>query len=229
MVEAKKPGVSDRIFQEMKQMIFERKWEPGSRLPSEQAMCEIFGVSRVTVRNALLRLNALGLIETHLGDGSYVKKLDTGTRINNLIPVAYLEQDINTILEFRMEVESGACALAARKATKKDVTGLKRILKKMLALQNDLDVLALMDLEFHYSIAQISRNSLIIKTYEIVGDIYGRHMKRMVNAMGGDLGVYYHKRIVAAIEERNSAVAREVMYEHIYKNLEFANSKGVYL
>jgi len=225
VTETKKARVSDQVFRDMKQMIFERKWEPGSRLPSEQAMCELFGVSRVTVRNALLRLKALDLIETYLGDGSYVKKLDSVARINGLIPAAYLEEDFESILEFRMEVESGACALAARKATKKDVAQLRRLLKKMLSLQDDLEALSLMDLEFHYTIAQISRNNLLIKTYEVVGDIYARHMKRMVNSMGGDLGVYYHERIVTAIENRDPVAAREIMSEHIYKNLEFIRQK----
>jgi len=211
----------------MKQKIFDRTWEPGSRLPSEQAMCAIFGVSRVTVRNALLRLNALGLIETYLGDGSYVKEPTTASSMNSLIPVAYLENDFKTILEFRMEVESGACALAAQRSTKRDIAGLRRIVKKMLSLQQDLDELAVVDLEFHYTIAQISRNNLIIKTYEIVSDVYAQHMKRMVNCMGGDLGVYYHDKIVTAIAEHDHAAARESMYEHIYKNLEFVQQSRI--
>jgi GntR family transcriptional repressor for pyruvate dehydrogenase complex len=80
-----------------------------------------------------------------------------------------------------------------------------------------------MDLEFHYTIARITRNSLMIRTYEIISDVYSHHMKRVVNAMGGDLGVYYHGRIVEAIESRNSTAAREIMCEHIYKNLEFCS------
>jgi len=220
----KKTRVSEEVFQEMKQMILEQQWKPGSKLPSEQALCDIFGVSRVTIRSALHRLNALDLVETYLGDGSYVKKLESGVSINNLIPTVYFEDDFETILEFRMEVESGACAIAARKATKKDIAGLKRILKRIEALQDDLESLALMDLKFHYTIAKISRNSMIIKTYEIISDVYASHMKRMVGAMGGNLGMYYHDRIVAAIEAHDAEAAREIMYKHIYSNLEFIHA-----
>ena len=223
--EQKKGRVSDQVLEEMKQMIYERKWVSGERLPSEQALCEMFGVSRVTIRSVLSNLKALNLIETHLGDGSYVKHLDAGARINDLIPTVYLEDDVKSVLEFRMEIESGTCALAAQKATKRDVAYLKRLLKEMLTLQDDLDALCVADLEFHYAIAKISRNSLIIKTYEVIGDVYTHHMKRMVSAMGGDLGVYYHTEIVRAIEEHNAPLAREVMYEHIQKNLEFFAEK----
>lgn len=225
MLGKSKVGVSENVFQELKQKILKQQWKPGDKLPSERVLCETYGVSRVTIRNALVRLTTLGLIEVHLGDGSYVKKLDSGSNISNLIPVVYLEEELESVLEFRMEVESGACALAARKATKSDVTSLRRILRRMLALQCDLEALALMDLEFHYTIAQISRNNLIIKTYEIISDVYTSHIKRIVGSMGGDLGVYYHNKIVEAIAKHDESAAREIMYEHIYKNLEFVKKQ----
>ena len=214
-------GVSDRVFEQMKQAIIDQEWKTGVRLPSEQALCEKFGVSRVTIRNALQRLGAIGLTETFLGNGTYVKQPDVGTNINTLIPVVYLEYDFESILEFRKVVESGACALAAQNATSKDVATLSHLLEKMLTLQGDLEALAMADLEFHYTIAQISGNKLFLKTYEIIGDVYTRHMKRLVEAMGGDLGIYYHKKIVQAIERRDPEASRKAMYEHIHKNMEF--------
>ena len=225
MPTTKRVGVGEEVFQEMKQMILTQEWKPGSKLPSEQALCEIFGVSRVTIRSALLRLNALSLVETRLGDGSYVKRLESCDNISGLIPTAYLEDDFETITEFRMELESGACAIAARRATKKDAAELQRILKRMGDLQNDLSALALMDLKFHYTIAKISRNNLIIKTYEIIHETYAAHIKRMVGVMGGSLGIYYHDKIAAAIEAHDVDAARDAMYKHIHSNLEFAHDK----
>jgi len=223
-MEVKRNLESEQVSEELKRMILERKWVPGERLPSEKALCEMFGTSRVTIRSALSNLKALNLIDTRLGAGSYVKHLDSGTRINDLIPAAYLGDDMKGVLEFRMEVESGTCALAAQKATKSDVERLRYFLAKMETLQDNLDALCMVDLEFHYEIAKISRNSLIIKTYEVISDIYAHHMKRMVGAMGGDLGMYYHLEIVNAIEARNVDAARAMMHEHIYKNLEFLHT-----
>jgi len=222
----KNNSVSDMVFDAMKKGIYNQDWKPGTRLPSEQALCEKFGVSRVTIRNALQRLGAIGLTETFLGDGTYVKQPDLTSNINNLIPAVYLEYDFESILEFRSVVESGACAIAAQKATLKDVENLKQLQNKMLALQDDIDALADAEMEFHYEIAKISRNNLFIKTYEIISDVYTRHMKRMVSAMGGDLGMYYHDKIVQAIEKRDPEGAREIMSEHIYKNIEFLQKGG---
>ena len=219
-MEQKKLSISDQVFEKMKQMVLD-EWEIGEKLPSEHALCDMFEVSRVTIRNALLRLNALGLIETHLGDGSYIKKLDASSNLSNLIPAMYLEDDFETIIEFRKEIESSACAIAAKKATKRDITKLRKLLTKMETLQDDLEELAKVDLEFHYCISTITKNSLMIKTYEVIHAAYTTHMKRMVTSMGGKWGLYYHSKIVDAIEKGDDVAARQLMYEHIQKNVEF--------
>jgi GntR family transcriptional repressor for pyruvate dehydrogenase complex len=225
LLDGKRISVSEYVFQDIKGKIIEDQWQAGYKLPSENALCDIFGVSRVSVRNALLRLSALGLIETFLGDGSYVKKIDSGTNINNLIPTLYFEKDIMSILEFRKELESGACALAAETATKSDLTTLRRLLKRMQSLQNDRSALAVADQEFHYTIAQVTRNNLFIKTYQIFGDVYAKHMSHIVGAMGGDLGLYYHSKIVESIANGDAENARKFMYEHISKNQEFIRNE----
>ena len=218
--------MSEQVFENLKQMIFERKWAPGERLPSEQTLCEMFGVSRVSVRNALHRLKAQGIIDTHLGAGSYVKPLDTSVHLGSLIPSIYLQEDLDSILEFRMEVESAAAAVAARRAGEEDKKRLQMLLLQMAASQDDLEELSQLDFAFHYAIAQATKNNLMIKTYEVVHDVYAGHMKEMVHAMGGDLGTYYHKEIANAIIAGNETLARDVMHEHIKRNIEFLCEAG---
>ena len=78
-------SVSDQVIAQMKENIETGTWTPGQRLPGEMQLCEIFGTSRVTVRNALQKLAGEGLIETRAGDGSYVRKYslrDAMSRIN---------------------------------------------------------------------------------------------------------------------------------------------------
>lgn len=221
----KKTNISEEVFLQMKQLIIDRKWKLGDKLPSESELCKLFDVSRVTVRNALQRLAALDLIKTRPGDGAYIKMVDDTASFNRLVPIAYFEENIDIILEFRREIESGTCAIAVEKADENDIKELRTLLKQMEGLQDDLEQLAIADLDFHYKIAQISRNPLIIKTYEIIADIYNSHMKHMVKKMGGEYGMYYHKKIVDAIEARDAEKARDYMREHIDKNQDFI--KGI--
>lgn len=217
----KRTNISEEVFLQMKQLILNREWKSGDKLPSENELCKLFNVSRVTVRNALQRLAVLDLIKTRPGDGAYVKMADNTASFNSLVPTAYFEENIDIILEFRREIESSTCAIAVEKADEEDIKELRKMLKQMEGLQDDLEQLATVDLEFHYKIAQISRNALIIKTYEIITDIYSAHMKRMVRNMGGEYGMFYHKKIVDAIEARDADKARSYMREHIDKNQDF--------
>ncbi len=217
----KKINIGEEVFFQMKQLIIDREWKPRDKIPSESELCKLFDVSRATVRSSLKRLETLDLIETRLGDGSYVKMVDDTANFNRLMPIAYFEDNFDTILEFRREIEAGTCAIAAEKADEKDIKELRVTLKRMENLQDDLEQLAIVDLEFHYKIAQISRNALIIKTYEIIVDIYSSHMKRMVKNMGGEIGMLYHKKIVDAIEAGDVDKARNYMREHIEKNQDF--------
>ena len=127
----KRTNISEEVFLQMKQLIIEQKWKSGDKLPSEHELCKLFNVSRVTVRNALQRLAALDLIKTRPGDGAYVKMVDNTTSFNRLVPTAYFEENIDIILEFRREIESGTCAIAVEKADKNDIKELRKMLKQM--------------------------------------------------------------------------------------------------
>ncbi len=67
-----------------------RSWKPGQKLPSENELAAQFGVSRVTVRNALQRLSGLGLLETRFGEGSFIRGPGSGAALNQLVPMLYL-------------------------------------------------------------------------------------------------------------------------------------------
>ena len=219
----KKVNVSEEVFLNLKDMIINKEWLPGEKLPSESALSESYDVSRVTIRNALQKLKALGLIETHLGSGSFVKDFSETGAMNSLIPIAFLGSDIDSILEFRREIESGTCAIAAEKATDEDVFVLRSMIAEMENIGDDLEKLALADQKFHYQIAHISRNPLILKTYEIISEVYSAHMKNIVSVMGGRRAMSYHLDIVNAIAAHDAKLARECMIKHMNMNIEYIN------
>src|SRR5690554_2207647 len=123
----RKTHVTEEVFLQMKQMIIDKNWKPGDKLPSEHELCELFGVSRGTIRNALQKLATLDLIETRVGEGSFIKEIDNTAPLNSLLPTVYFEDDIEAILEFRREIETGTAALAATKANKEDIKELRTI------------------------------------------------------------------------------------------------------
>ena len=74
VVPVKKSSASDQVFEQLKDNLIQGTWKPGEKLASENELASLFGVSRITIRQALSRLAALGLVETRLGEGSFVEK-----------------------------------------------------------------------------------------------------------------------------------------------------------
>ena len=215
----KRVNVSEQVFEQLKDQLINGEWKPGDRLPSETELCSLFGVSRITIRNALQQLAILGLIETRRGEGSFVLGIDTGSYLNTLVPAAYLNDNMLDIQEFRLMVESGAAFMAARRASDRDIEDLRSRLKRMHELGHDLYALAQEDFAFHHQIGLITGNPLMIRTYEILTDVLHTAMETVVAHMGPDAGYYYHAQIVEAIAKHDSDLAYNTMRRHIEANI----------
>ena len=118
----KKVRVGEQVFRQMKGLLISGEWRPGDKLPSETELAEQFGISRITVRQALQRLSALNLIETRLGEGSFVKTVEIDQPLDNLISIAYLGTKTQSqVLEFRTILEVASAGLAAIRAGDEDL------------------------------------------------------------------------------------------------------------
>ena len=219
-----KVNVGEQVYEQLKRLLIEGEWAPGTKIPSENELADMFNVSRITVRQALQKLNALGLLETRFGEGSFVRIVDVGESMNSLIPVMYLgEQSAQEVFEFQMIIETECARLAARRATVEDIKELKETLERMEECENnrDLKAFGVADLDFHFKIAKITRNALVIKTISILQDVLESSMDDVIGKMGCENGIFYHKEIIHAIEEKEEVKAANTMKEHIKKNYEY--------
>jgi len=217
----KKVNVGEQVFQQLKGLIIENEWMPGDKIPSENELAEMLNVSRITVRQALQKLNTLGLLETRLGEGSFVKVPDVGESMNALIPTMYLGNNADLqVFEFREIIETECARLAAARAAKEDVMDLETILATMVRCKENLDLKGFgrADLDFHFKIAQITKNDLIIKTNSILRDVLEHSMEEVIDKMGCEDGIFYHDQILKAIDSHDEETAMKVMRKHIRNN-----------
>lgn len=215
-------SVTDEVFNKMLGQINKGTWKPGSKLPSEKELCNIFNVSRVTVRSALERLKTFGIIDTCQGEGSFVLEQGMETYLNPLMSCLVLNQskiDAIQVMEYREMVESGTAELAVDKATDADCERLKEIINEMKAFKNNPEIFSQKDFEFHLKLAEISGNILILKVLEIINRIIEDSVENMVPLVGMDNGIYYHKLILEAIIAGDRERARNAMRDHIQKNI----------
>ena len=222
-IERKK--VSDEVFEQIKGMIVSGNWKPGDKLPSEKELTELFGVSRVTIREALKKLASYNIIETSQGRGSFIRNMEGVSLFDNVMLSVYVnsaeESTIRDMMEFRGIVEIESVYLATQRATEEDFQKLRDNYLKMLDARGNIHLFSKYDLEFHKYIAKMTKNIVLIKCYSVIWDFLREYFDRVVETIGVEKGSFYHGEILRAMEDRDAKKARQLMKEHLA-----ATSKG---
>lgn len=214
--QVKKSSVGEQVFEQLKNQLLNNEWKQGEKIPSENDLADAFGVSRATVRQAIQKLTVLGLLETRLGEGSFVKEAKPGLYMNTIIPIAYLGQNsFEEVLEFRRKIEGVVAELATEKITEDDIKELEKCYRNMELYKEDLEQFSKSDFEFHLTIAEATKNSLFIEIYNIIHDILYDAMTKVVIKRGNSAGLCYHKLLLEAMKKGDSKEVRMLMDEHM--------------
>jgi long-subunit acyl-CoA synthetase (AMP-forming)/DNA-binding FadR family transcriptional regulator len=209
-------SVSQQVFDQLKEQILTGVWQPGDKIPSENDLAVQFGVSRVTIRNALQRLSGLGLLETRFGEGSFVKHPDVDAALQQLVPTVYLGKDsLREVLEFRKTVEGSVCELACRRATTADIAELRMLYEQMLRAKNEPLAYTQCDDAFHTKIVAITQNRVMLQIYQITAEMMRAAFKSVAHSRGTQAGLRAHRLILEAFEAHDAARARALMARHM--------------
>ena len=176
----KKVSSTDRVYELLKERIEQLYWYPGDKLPSENDLAEEFGVSRLTIRAALQKLSALGMLETQNGDGTRVTRFDFSSLIKNVSGVMIKNISHDEICAYREVIEPACIDLISQKPIlSKYIKDLQTIINRMSkdALAADGDKFALHDYEFHLTLCRMSGNNMFVYAYELVGSLMQIYFK----------------------------------------------------
>ena len=94
-----KKEIRQQVFEQLLSQITTGKWKPGEKIPSENELTSIMGVSRISVREAIQKLAAMDLVETYRGKGTFVKEFTTNNYLKSLTPMLLMTPD-----EFHMKL-----------------------------------------------------------------------------------------------------------------------------
>jgi GntR family transcriptional regulator, transcriptional repressor for pyruvate dehydrogenase complex len=218
----KTESLRSQVYAQLKASLLQGAWKAGEKMPSENELCASFGVSRVTVRAAIQQLEILGLVETKHGGGTYVRDFSSIDTVDAFHPLLQISRnkDLVTVLEYRKIVEKGTIGIAVAKITDEDIEGLEANYSAMLSLIGNPAPYSKADLEFHCMIARISHNPIIVKVNQILGEILSVAMADIVELLGPELGIRYHKEIIEALRRRDKAECEALMDEHIEKTIQ---------
>jgi GntR family transcriptional regulator, transcriptional repressor for pyruvate dehydrogenase complex len=212
--------VSQVIVDQIKVLLREGKLSIGDRLPSERDLCVRFGVSRVTVREALRVLEANGLIEIRVGarGGAFVAsptKERLGEGLAELMTLAPLTPA--NITEARTVIEVGILPFVVERATEPDIAALRHIVDEGYdALSRDAYTMVL-SAKFHVAIAACAHNpaiEMLVQSFHGPMLLSLRQAQIVAPAMGRR-GTDEHAALVDAIERRDIQAAIDVMTTHL--------------
>ncbi len=197
------------VAEQIVTMIDDGIFPPNSRLPGERELAEQLSVSRVTVREAEIFLQAQGIIQVRTGSGAYV--LDPSKHNGRLPNVSAFE-----LTEARTLFESEAAALAARDISDETLTLLEEYLQELGSSDGEVEIA---DREFHRTIASASGNAAVRYVVEVLWRIRmeSREVREVYDAVCHDDAEEReaeHRAILDALRARDPAAARNAMREH---------------
>lgn len=190
--------------------------KPGQRLPSERELAEQLGVSRPTIREAMIALELSGVIEIKTGSGIYVSQHKS--------PIELDAQDKGAgpfeILEIRYIVEAEACALAASRISAEQIAELRIALREMEEEEKQPDASEQADWKFHQIIAQASQNSAIESVVNWLWELRNQStlsaaFLERIRKEGVHPSISEHRNILQALEQKDPDKARMAMKVHI--------------
>jgi len=198
------------------------QYDEGARLPTERELSVQLSVSRSCVREALSILGALGIVDRRVGNGTYVA-INNEQSLAHAIAMAQQEGDIRETYELQRILEVGIAELAARTMTSFHSNGIGSAYEEMeqaVACQ-DTDAYFAADRNFHLAIAQATQNTLLVHQVQELIHRLNRPLWRKVKRYFIEHRAEYlkqsmqdHKRLVQALQMRDTARARLVMEEH---------------
>jgi GntR family transcriptional regulator, transcriptional repressor for pyruvate dehydrogenase complex len=211
--------LNEVVASRIKDYIIEHSLGEGDRLPTEQQMTEMFGVSRVSVREATRALNFLGIIQSAPRRGLTIGQVDM-KRVTEYLGFHFALNDypFEQLRKTRIVIEIGALAesidrIADNPAVFQKLTALNEKIREA----KDLDTFVASDLEFHSALIECSDLEPLIAFNSLLEVFFKRvskdeAFKKRENWMRG---VDSHKQILAELRARNLPKAKELMRAHI--------------
>lgn len=205
------------VANQIEQLIKTGQIEPGERLPSERNLAVSFGVSRPTIREAMIALEIAGLVEIRTGSGIYVlppKPMPRRGRLKDEGPGPF------EILESRLLIETETAALAAARISDVQLEALEEALAEIEKDDNAGGVSERADQRFHCIIAEASGNSALAAAIRWLWELRNKSkISALFHQRVRDQGVHPsaedHRRIYRAMKSRDPMRAREAMRAHI--------------
>jgi GntR family transcriptional regulator, transcriptional repressor for pyruvate dehydrogenase complex len=219
----------EQIVQQVEESIQKGSLKTGDKLPPERELAQQFGVSRTAVREAVKALREKGFVEAYPGRGTFIMETDSHPirlSLDRMVKAGQAEGS-RYLTEVREAMEPEIAAMAAERADGEDLAAMRECFTVMENAKRDPDAFIEADLDFHLALAEAAGNPIILSLIDsIVGLLREQRMGIFQVEGGPERGQYHHKKILEAVEHRDSGGAREAMKAHMRQVREDSRKSG---
>jgi DNA-binding FadR family transcriptional regulator len=212
---------SQEVKAQLLEAIRRGDYEAGAALPSERELSEVFGVSRVSVREAIRSLEAVGVVEVFQGRGSFVSRGPGERYLSPFSDWLHVHRaEVLELMQVRGALDELASSEAARHAGEEAIDAIERAHQafEAAAAQGDeqLDMLVDLDIAFHVAIGRASGSVLLTQLLDELNQLFTEGRK-VVYAMDRRAltSAREHAEIVAAIRAHDPTAARDAAASHL--------------
>lgn len=222
------PRLYRQVADQLRQLIDSGEYAVGSRLPTERELAEQFGLSRPTVREALIALEVEGRIRIRVGSGIYVRAVAGKTQP----PVGHNDEGPFELLRAREFIEGAIAAEAALQAGPDDIRKLDDVLARMKTSDHPSGMTIGLDRDFHTGVAGILGNAVLVR---FIGEMFDQRLNPFFerlssyfeNRQSWQAAIDEHVAVRDAIAARDSEGAKAAMQEHLrLSQLRFSRNFG---
>jgi GntR family transcriptional repressor for pyruvate dehydrogenase complex len=210
------------VAREIQAMIQSGHLKAGEKIPSQRAFSQKFGISRASLREALLTLETLGLLKTEAGRGTFVAAIDgKAGQTGNMAPWRYSESySVFDVFQTRILLEGEIARLSAGRLSQAQLDIMEKATKTMEDCWAKQDLLANVDadLEFHGIIVSACSNTMLKALYQTVRDQVTETQRQPIPITDPERmrqSIAEHRRIIAALKNNDGDGACSEMQTHI--------------
>ncbi|HOZ85997.1 MAG TPA: FadR/GntR family transcriptional regulator [Niabella sp.] len=207
----------DKVESKLIELLHQRKLKVGDSIPKELELATALGVSRTVIREALMRLRMMGLIDTRKKRGAVITSPDIfGNLAKSLNPYILDEDTLKEIFEIRLVLEIGMADLLYRNITDKDIKDLREIVKNEPTSTRNHMFEAAYETAFHGKLYQISHNETLMKFQKLLLPIFGYVEKSSIyKPVLNPKKFVSHKKLVDILENGTPEEFRTGMRNHL--------------
>ncbi len=205
MIGFEKTRVAEEVARHLLRSIFDRTFRPGDRLPSERSLASRLGVNRASLREAIKRLEIMGLVKTRQGDGTRVLDFMSSAGLELLqLLLPHVAPDslrlLRDLFEVRMVLGREMARLASRRCGPDDLTELRRVQREAIARSRSSQDLLLADTELFVALGRATHNRVVQMLANSIYSSVKHHPDIFAPAMPeAEATLAYHQGLIDAL------------------------------